>query len=90
MSNVRGLWIGFLGLAAIQPAAAAPSGLLRRSFPLRTSRPSSPAASSGPKAPSGSWDGGGYLLFSDVPNNRIYRWSKGTGASVFLDPRGER
>jgi len=31
---------------------------------------------------------GGFLLFSDVPENRIYRWSEGEGASVFLDPSG--
>jgi gluconolactonase len=31
---------------------------------------------------------GGYLLFSDVPENRIYRWSEADGVSVFLDPSG--
>ena len=31
---------------------------------------------------------GGYLLFSDVPNNRIHRWSERDGASVFMDPSG--
>jgi gluconolactonase len=31
---------------------------------------------------------GGYLLFSDVPANRMYRWSEQEGASVFLDPSG--
>jgi gluconolactonase len=32
---------------------------------------------------------GSYLLFSDVPKNRIYRWSPGAGAaSVFLEPSG--
>ena len=31
---------------------------------------------------------GGYLLFSDVPANRMYRWSEAEGASVFLDPSG--
>ena len=31
---------------------------------------------------------GGYLLFSDVPNNRIHRWSDGTGMSLFLEPSG--
>lgn len=29
-----------------------------------------------------------YLLFSDVPENRIYRWSREDGVSVFLDPSG--
>jgi len=31
---------------------------------------------------------GGYLLFSDVPGNKIHRWSEADGASVFLDPSG--
>ena len=31
---------------------------------------------------------GGYLLFSDVPANRMHRWSEHDGISVFLDPSG--
>ena len=31
---------------------------------------------------------GGCLLFSDIPNNRIMRWSPKTGLSVFLKPAG--
>jgi gluconolactonase len=31
---------------------------------------------------------GDYLLFSDVPANRMYRWSEADGVSVFLDPSG--
>jgi gluconolactonase len=31
---------------------------------------------------------GGYLLFTDVPGNRIHRWSEADGASIFLDPAG--
>jgi gluconolactonase len=31
---------------------------------------------------------GKYLLFSDVPANRIYRWSEADGLSVFLEPSG--
>ena len=31
---------------------------------------------------------GGYLLFSDVPENRMYRWREGEGASLFLQPSG--
>ena len=34
------------------------------------------------------WIPDGYLLFSDVPNNRIYRWSAGAEASIFLEPSG--
>lgn len=31
---------------------------------------------------------GGYLLFSDVPRNTIYKWKEGEGVSVFLRPSG--
>jgi gluconolactonase len=32
---------------------------------------------------------GGYLLLSDVPKNRIYRWAPGSrAASIFLEPSG--
>jgi gluconolactonase len=31
---------------------------------------------------------GGYLLFSDVPKNTIYKWKPGEGISVFLRPSG--
>jgi gluconolactonase len=31
---------------------------------------------------------GGYLLFSDVPENKMYRWREGEGASLFLQPSG--
>jgi len=30
----------------------------------------------------------GALLFSDVPENRVYRWKDGEGISVFLEPSG--
>ena len=33
-------------------------------------------------------ENGGYLLYSDVPANRVYRWDSESGASVFLDPSG--
>ena len=32
--------------------------------------------------------GGGFLLFSDVPNNEIIKWKAGEGSSVFLHPSG--
>lgn len=34
------------------------------------------------------WDpaGGGRLLFSDIPGNKIYSWSEQDGTQVFLDP----
>ena len=31
---------------------------------------------------------GGYLLFSDVVKNAMYRWKEGEGESVFLQPSG--
>ncbi len=31
---------------------------------------------------------GGYLLFSDVPKNTIYKWKESEGLSVFLKPSG--
>lgn len=31
---------------------------------------------------------GGYLLFTDVPKNTIYKWKEGEGLSVFLRPSG--
>ena len=33
-------------------------------------------------------DEGGYLLFSDVPRNRILRWREGEGAETWLEPSG--
>lgn len=33
-------------------------------------------------------DGAGYLLFSDVPQNRIHRWSEADGLSTWMDPSG--
>src|SRR5438128_10048970 len=34
------------------------------------------------------WMPGGYLLFSDIPNNRIVKWQEGKGTSDFLKPAG--
>ena len=31
---------------------------------------------------------GGYLLFSDVPQNTIYKWAEGEGVSVWMQPAG--
>jgi gluconolactonase len=31
---------------------------------------------------------GGFLLFSDIPRNRVYKWQQGKGESVFLEPSG--
>ncbi len=35
------------------------------------------------------WVGkGGFLLFSDIPPNTIYRWKEGKGVTVFMKPAG--
>lgn len=35
------------------------------------------------------WDRrGGYLLFSDIPNNAIFKWEEGRGESLFMQPSG--
>jgi gluconolactonase len=31
---------------------------------------------------------GGYLLFSDIPRNTIFKWKEGEGISIFLKPSG--
>ena len=31
---------------------------------------------------------GGYLLFSDIPKNSIYRWKEGEGEKLYLQPAG--
>lgn len=31
---------------------------------------------------------GGYLLFSDIPRNSIFRWKEGEGVSLYLSPSG--
>jgi gluconolactonase len=31
---------------------------------------------------------GGYLLFSDIPKNTIFKWQEGAGISVFMKPSG--
>lgn len=31
---------------------------------------------------------GDYLLFSDIPNNRVFKWKEGKGTSVYLEPSG--
>lgn len=31
---------------------------------------------------------GGYVVFSDVPSNTVYRWKEGEGVSVYLKPSG--
>jgi gluconolactonase len=31
---------------------------------------------------------GGYVLFSDIPNNAVMKWQEGTGVTVFMKPAG--
>ena len=35
-----------------------------------------------------SQDDGGYLLFSDIPRNSVFKWKEGEGISLFLRPSG--
>src|SRR3954451_9013775 len=32
---------------------------------------------------------GGYLLFSEIPQNLIYKWAEGQGVAVFMKPSGD-
>src|SRR5436190_10535516 len=32
--------------------------------------------------------GGDYLLFSDIPNNKVYKWKEGQDTSTYLSPSG--
>jgi gluconolactonase len=85
------LWAALLiGLASVQPATGALQAeptAFERLVP-RESKPV-PVASGFKWAEGPIWiPDGGYLLFSDVPNNRIHRWSEGVGASIFLEPSG--
>lgn len=34
------------------------------------------------------WHPDGYLLFSDIPANRVFRWSPGEESEVYLEPSG--
>ncbi|TVQ11772.1 MAG: SMP-30/gluconolactonase/LRE family protein [Balneolaceae bacterium] len=34
------------------------------------------------------WHADGYLIFSDIPANTVFRWSEDEGSSVFLEPSG--
>ena len=31
---------------------------------------------------------GDYVLFSDIPNNKVYKWKEGSGVSLYLTPSG--
>lgn len=42
----------------------------------------------GPVWVPGSSGDAGYLLFSDIPRNSVFKWSEGVGASLFLKPSG--
>lgn len=34
------------------------------------------------------WNPAGFLLYSDIPANQVYRWAPGEGKSVYLEPSG--
>jgi gluconolactonase len=46
------------------------------------------AWSEGPIWRPGEGRDGGYLLFSDIPNNTVHRWTEGEGLSVYMRPAG--
>lgn len=33
-------------------------------------------------------ENGGFLLFSDIPRNTVYKWKEGVGSSAYLNPSG--
>ena len=85
---------------AAAAGAAAPARATRMSARSNGSRPGldaliDPAAPIEKLAEGFTWSEGpawvrqgGYLLFSDVPANRMHRWSERDGNSVFLEPSG--
>ena len=82
------------GVAAAQPPAPARIGGIERLSP-RFDALVNPAATVERLGEGFRWaEGpvwirrGGYLLFSDVPSNRMHRWSAAAGVSVFLAPSG--
>jgi len=82
-----------LTLDAAAPAAAPAAASIRASTPeFARLVPSGAAvkivAAGFTWAEGPAWIGdGGYLLFSDVPKNRIYRWAPGEeAATIFMDP----
>lgn len=82
--------------AAVQPAAAPERiGAIHREAPgldalIASDAPIERLAGGFGWAEGPVWipDNGGYLLFTDVPGNRIHRWSQADGASIFLEPSG--
>ncbi len=42
----------------------------------------------GPVWVNGASEEGGYLLFSDIPKNSVYRWREGVGVDLFMKPSG--
>ena len=85
------LWTAILlGLAATQAATSSSAPVTKPTLESLAPLGSVPTViATGLKWSEGPvWVPDGYLLFSDVPNNRIYRWSEGSIASVFLEPSG--
>lgn len=88
--------LALAGCATAAPASAYPAiGRVRRLDPALDSL-IAPGAVVEQLAEGFSWsegpvwidDGAGYLLFSDVPENRIHRWSEADGLSLFMSPSG--
>ena len=65
----------------MRPSSRWPRGLRGRKGPVWVPQPLTSVPDSAART-------SGYLLFSDIPNNTIYRWSEGSGLEVFLRPAG--
>jgi gluconolactonase len=92
MRGIKGLCVGLLlGAMAVPAATAAPSAS-SAAFQRLVPEGSTPTViANGLKWSEGPvWmpEDGGYLLFSDVPNNRIHRWSADGAQTLFLEPSG--
>lgn len=99
---MRGVGFGVLMLAALELIAAAPPPALKAGAATVTAQSQAlwrlvPKGQRAEIVADGfTWaegpvwiTGGGYLLLSDVPKNRMYRWTPGAhAASIFLEPSG--
>ena len=93
------LLTGFAGLillsAAIQKPADPPTGMRIERLDPALDRLIAPDAKIEVLAEGHDWTEGpvwikkgGYLLFSDIPKNSIYRWKEGEGERLYLQPAG--
>ncbi len=91
---MKKLSLVILILVALAPAQDKPLGRIVRKDP-RFDKLIAPTAALEKLAEGYTWAEGpvwnrkeGYLLFSDIPNNSVFQWKPGAGASLFLKPSG--